>query len=66
MNLLSQKFIRERLKISRSHCWRIIGKGGKRGLVSDRRVLSIFNAHAFNMKEILFLPDNFLTVEEAA
>jgi len=66
MNLFTQKFVMDRLKISRSCCWRIFGKGGKRGLFSERRVLDILNAHTYNMKDLSFLPDNFITVEETA
>lgn len=64
MNLVTRKLLCQRLKISRVHCWRIIGK--VRGNVPEQRVLDILNTHTHYMDELTMIPSDLLTVQEAA
>lgn len=63
MNMVSLKFVCDRMKISRSKCWAIFGKGTK-GLVSEKRILEILNAHTVNMRQFSFIPHDLMTLEE--
>ncbi len=63
MNLVTLKFIQEKLKISRSQAWRIFGRGRK-GMMAEDKVLSILNGHRVNMDVLGFIPADLASLEE--